>query len=161
MVPFFARLIPLYLMIVRVGGANTYWGLIAPNYLSIFGIFFMKQYATTIPDELIQATRIDGASELQILFRIIFPLMKSAGFTLGAIKFIWTWNDFLWPLVLLSKQKHMTMPIAIATFVDPTTTSRYGPIMAGAIVMLIPVVVLFLVLQKQIVRGIVMSGFKA
>ena len=160
MIPFFVRLIPLYLTMVRFGGADTFWGLILPNYISVFGIFFMRQYAVTIPDELLQAARIDGASEFQILLRMIFPLMKSAIVTLLAIKFLWTWNDFLWPLVMLSSPTNLTLPVALAAFKGHLIT-RYGPLMAGAVVLLLPVLILFLFLQRQIVQGIALSGMKS
>lgn len=161
MVPFFTRFIPLYIGMVKIGGDNTFWGLILPNYLSVFGIFFMRQYCMTIPDELLQAARMDGAHEIQILWKIVFPLMKSACATLTVIKFIDTWNDFLWPLVMLSDKDKMTFSIALATYIDPMTMTRFGPILAGGIIMLLPVAVLFLILQRQVVESVAMSGFKS
>lgn len=161
MVPFFTRLIPLYTTLVKIGGDNTFWGLILPNYLSVFGIFFMRQYCMTIPDELLQAARMDGANEFYILMKVVFPLMSSACATLAVIKFIDTWNDFLWPLVMLSDKNKMTFSIALATYIDPLTMTRFGPILAGGIIMLLPVAILFMILQKQVVESVAMSGFKS
>lgn len=161
MVPFFSRLIPLYITMVKIKGNNTFWGLILPNYLSVFGIYFMRQYCLTVPDELIHAARIDGASEIQILLKVIFPLMKSACATLAVIKFIDTWNDFLWPLVMTTSKEKMMFPIALATYIDSTTMTRFGPILAGGVIMLLPVTILFLILQRQVVESVAMSGFKS
>jgi multiple sugar transport system permease protein len=159
MIPPFIRVIPLYLTMVRWGGNNTYWGVIVVNYVSVFGIFLMRQYALSVPDELIDAARIDGASEPRILMTVVFPLLRPACITLGVIKFLWTWNEFLWPLVMLTDQEMMTLPIALATLKGHLIT-RYGPLMAGAVVVVVPVVILFIFLQKYIVRGIALTGFK-
>ena len=159
MVPNFTRVIPLYVTMVRLKGTNTYWGVIIVNYLSIFGIFLMRQYALTIPDELLDAARIDGASEPRILMTVVFPLLRPACITLLVIKFLWTWNEFLWPLVMLTEQKMMTVPIALASL-KGFNIIRYGPLMAGAVAIVVPVAVLFLCLQKYIVRGIALTGFK-
>jgi len=159
MVPDFTRVIPLYLTMVRLKGDNTYWGVIIVNYLSIFGIFLMRQYAMAIPEELLDAARIDGASEPRILMKIAFPLLRPACVTLLVIKFMWVWNDFLWPLVMLREPKMMTLPIALSSL-KGLQVIRYGPLMAGAVAIVIPVAVLFLFLQKYIVRGIALTGFK-
>lgn len=159
MIPDFIRVIPLYITMVRWGGNNTYWGVIVVNYVSVFGIFLMRQYALSVPDELLDAARIDGASEPRILMTIVFPLLKPACITLGVIKFLWTWNEFLWPLIMLTEQEMMTLPIALATLKGHLIT-RYGPLMAGAVAVVIPVVALFLFLQRYIVRGIALTGFK-
>ncbi len=159
MIPDFVRVIPLYLTMVQIGGQDTYWGVMVVNYLSIFGIFLMRQYATSIPNELLDAARIDGASELAILRKIVFPLLRSASVTLFAVKFMWGWNDFLWPLVMLRKPEMMTLPVALASLKGFQTT-RYGPLMAGALLMVVPVAILFLFLQRYIVTGITSTGFK-
>ncbi|NQT59872.1 MAG: carbohydrate ABC transporter permease [Bacteroidetes bacterium] len=160
MVPPFAKLIPLYVLMVKMGLNDTLVGVILPDFLSVFGIFFMRQYTLTVPDELLQAARIDGASELRILLRIVFPVMKSAIFTLAAIKFIWSWNDFLWPLIMLSDPQKMTLSVSLAAFKGNLITV-YGPLMAGSIILMVPPFLLFLALQRRIVQGIALSGFKA
>lgn len=160
MVPPFTKLIPLYVLMVKLGLNDTLIGVILPDFLSVFGIFFMRQYTLTVPDELIQAARIDGASEIGILLRIVFPVMKSAILTLAAIKFIWSWNDFLWPLIMLSDPQKMTLSVSIAAFKGNLITV-YGPLMAGSIVLMVPSFLLFLILQRRIVQGIALSGFKA
>ena len=112
-----------------------------------------------IPEELLDSARIDGASEPRILAGIVFPLMRPACVILLVIKFMMVWNDFLWPLVMLTEQKMMTLPIALSSFKGYHQV-RYGPVMAGAVVIVIPVLVLFLCLQRHIVRGIALTGFK-
>ncbi len=159
MIPDFARVVPLYLAMTRIGGNDTYWGVICLNLSSVFGIFFMRQYTMAIPEELLDSARIDGASEPRILARIVFPLMRPACVILLVIKFMMVWNDFLWPLIMLTEQKMMTLPIALSSFKGYNQV-RYGPVMAGAVVIVIPVLVLFLCLQKHIVRGIALTGFK-
>lgn len=159
MVPFFICVIPLYVTMVKLGGENTYWGVIAPSYVSTFGIFLMRQHAMGIPNELLDSARIDGASEPRILLAIVFPLMRAAWVTLLVIKFLYVWNDFLWPLVMLSRKEMMTLPIALATFKGHLIT-YYGPLLAGAVTLLLPVLILFLILQRQIVQGITLSGLK-
>lgn len=160
MVPPFAKLIPLYILMVKLRLNDTLIGVILPDFLSVFGIFFMRQYAVTVPDELLQAARIDGASEIRILMNIVFPVMKSAIFTLASIKFIWSWNDFLWPLVMLADPQKMTLAISLATFKGNLITV-YGPLMAGSIVLMLPSFLLFIVFQSQIIEGIALSGLKS
>ncbi len=160
MVPTFIRVIPLYLMMVKIGGINTYWGVILPNYISVFGIFFMRQYAGAIPMEFIEAARIDGASEPHIFISIIFPLMKSACITLALLKFLWTWNDFLWPLIMLSDKKMMTLAVALVGFKGINIT-LYSLLMAGAVLLILPVLIFFFVLQRYIVQGIALTGLKS
>ena len=159
MVPFTVRLIPLYLSMVKAGMSDTYFGVMAPNLLSIMGIFLLRQYATTIPDELIDFARIDGASEPRIFFVIIMPLCKPAMAALGIFKFMFTFNDFLWPLVMINDVSKRTITVGLAMFSGYYTT-YYGQFMAASTFAVIPIIIVYLFFQKQIIQGIAMTGLK-
>ena len=159
MIPFSVRLIPMYLAMVNVGLSDTYFGVIAPNLLSIMGIFLLRQYATTIPDELIDFARIDGASEPRIFFMIIMPLCKPAMAALGIFKFMFTFNDFLWPLVMINDVTKRTITVGLAMFSGYYTT-YYGQFMAASTFAVIPIVIVYLFFQRQIIQGIALTGLK-
>lgn len=159
MVPFTVLLIPTYLIVHRLGLLNTLWALIIPSSVSAFGVFLMRQFIANIPTELIEAARIDGASEFAIYARVIVPLVRPALATLGIFTFLGAWNDYLWPLVVLNDLDKMTLPLAL-TFFNSTHAQRYDLVMASATMMVGPVFVVFLFFQRYIVRALVMTGLR-
>jgi multiple sugar transport system permease protein len=159
MVPFSVRLIPMYIMMTRVHLNDTLLGVMGPNLLSILGIFLMRQYITALPDDLADFARIDGASEFRILVRIIMPLSMPAMSALGIFKFMFTWNDFIWPLVLLNDVNKRTVTVGLAMFSGFYTT-YYGQFMAASVVSVIPILVVYLFFQRQIIQGIALTGLK-
>jgi len=160
MVPWPVLLIPSYVMTVRFHIINSYWALIIPGLFSTFGIFLMRQYMHSIPIELIDAARIDGASEFYIFHRIVFPLCLPVAAALGIFTFMWNWDSFLWPLIVISREDLYTLPLGLAMFVGQWFTD-YAGVMAGTAITVIPVVIVFLLLQRYIVEGITMTGLKA
>jgi ABC-type glycerol-3-phosphate transport system permease component len=159
MVPFHLILIPMFIIVTRLHLVNTYLGAILPYGMSAFNIFLFVQYFKTIPMELSKAARIDGCSELGILFRIIWPLSKPILITVGILTFIQTWNLFLWPLIVLQKQSMRTLPLALATLKGVHGT-QWNALMAQATIISVPVVILFTFLQKYIVAGLARTGLK-
>jgi multiple sugar transport system permease protein len=160
MVPPFIKILPLYVGMVRIGLDDTLIGVIIPFYVTIFGIFFMRQYCLSIPDDLLMAARVEGASEPTILIWIVFPVVKQACAALAILKFLLEWNNFLWPLIMLSSSTKMTLQVAIAVLLDLETTWYYGIVLAGATLAVLPVVILFLILQRQIINSIALTGQK-
>lgn len=159
MIPFFVTLIPVFFIVRQLGWIDTYQGLVAPGLTSAYGIFLMRQFIITLPDELIDAARIDGASELRIFWRIIVPLVKPALATLGTFAFIGAWNNFLWPLLVLNSRELMTLPLGInsmrSLYADNTNL-----LMAGAAVAVIPMLIVFIFLQRYFIQGIALTGLK-
>jgi multiple sugar transport system permease protein len=159
MVPFHLILIPMFIVIARLEWVNTYWGVILPYAMNAFNIFLFVQYFKTIPMELSKAARIDGCSELGILFRIIWPLSKPVLITVGILTFIQIWNLFLWPLIVLQEQTMRTLPLALATLKGVHGT-EWNALMALATIISVPVVLLFIWFQRYIVAGLAQSGLK-
>jgi multiple sugar transport system permease protein len=159
MVPFHLILIPMFIVIARLEWVNTYWGVILPYAMKAFNIFLFVQYFKTIPMELSKAARIDGCSELGILFRIIWPLSKPVLITVGILTFIETWNLFLWPLIVLQEQTMRTLPLALATLKGVHGT-EWNALMALATIISVPVVLLFIWFQRYIVAGLAQTGLK-
>jgi len=158
-IPVQVAMLPLFLLIKNLGLVNSLWGVIVPGLAGIFGIFLIRQYARSIPDEVLEAARIDGAGELRIYWRIVLPLIRPILVTLALFTFLGSWNDFLWPLVVLSDQSHHTLPVALANLVGEHVPDT-ELIMAGAVVTVMPVLILFLVLQRYYVQGIMMGSVK-
>ncbi len=158
-IPFEVYMIPLYVMMVQAKLANSYLALVLPSIFSAYAIFLFRQFMFGIPGDLIDAARADGAGEFYIFHRIILPLSKPALATMTTFYFMWEWNDFLWPLIVISDSDKYLLSVGLATLVGEHT-SDYGVIMAGSTVAIIPVVLLFVVLQRQIIRGITLTGFK-
>jgi len=152
-------LIPNYLTINRIGWLNTYQGVMAPGLAGVFGVFFMRQFFQGIPKELEEAARIDGASTWTTFYRVVLPLAKGALATLGVITFMASWNDFLWPLLVLNDRNLQTLPVGLAT-IQGQYTFDYGKLMAGAAVTAMPVLVLYMFLQRYIVQSVAMAGLK-
>ena len=138
---------------------NTYWGVMFPGMISAFGVFLMRQFMTSIPNDLLDAARIDGMGELNIFLKIALPLVTPALATLAIFNFIGNWNAFLWPLIVASKPKMFTLPVGLANF-SGEAGSDWHLIMTGATISMIPLIIIFVIFQKQIVRGIAMTGLK-
>lgn len=159
MIPGQITMIPVFLFLKQLGLLNTYWGLILPSSVGIFGIFLIRQFMYTIPDDLIEASRIDGCSELRIYWSIILPLCKPVLATLGIFTFMGSWNDFLWPLIVMVGEDRYTLPVALANLNGQYAT-KFGLLMAGAVVVVIPVILIFILAQKYVIRGIATTGLK-
>ena len=159
MIPFFVTLIPVFFIVRQLGWIDTYQGLVVPGLTSAYGIFLMRQFMVTVPDELIDAARIDGASELRIWWRIVVPLVKPALATLGTFSFIGAWNSFLWPLLVINSRDLMTLPLGInsmkSLYADNTNL-----LMAGTAVSVLPMLLVFIVLQRYFIQGIALTGLK-
>jgi ABC-type glycerol-3-phosphate transport system permease component len=159
MIPWEITIIPLYVIVVKLGWVNTYQGVILPMSAAPLGIFVMRQFLRSIPSELIDAARLDGASEFAIFRQIIVPLCKPASAALATLVFLSAWGAFLWPLLASSREDMQTLPVAIALF-QQQYSSSYGLMMAAATVAFVPALATFLAFQKYFVQGITMSGFK-
>lgn len=160
MVPGVVTFVPLFVLTTNIGLANSLPGMILPFLAGPFGVFLMRQYVLGLPDELIQAARIDGAGELTIFARVIMPLCGPALATLGVLTFLTSWNNFLWPLVVATSEDKYTLPVALALYSVGQNATQYGLLLAGSVVVVIPVLVVFLLLQRYIMQGIAMTGIK-
>ncbi len=152
-------LVPNFLTITHLGLLNNYLGVIIPGLASVFGVFFMNQFLQTIPIELEEAAMIDGASPFDSFFRIVLPLAKPALATLAVITFLASWNDFLWPLLILTGADMLTLPPGLATL-QGAYTSEYGQMMAGAVIAAVPVLIIYSALQRFIVESVATTGLK-
>lgn len=152
-------LIPNYLTVNRIGWLNSYQGVMAPGLAGVFGVFFMRQFFQGVPKELEEASRIDGAGTWTTFYRVVLPLAKGALATLAVITFMASWNDFLWPLLVLNDRTMQTLPVGLAT-IQGQYTFDYGKLMAGAAVTALPVLVLYMFLQRYIVQSVAMTGLK-
>jgi multiple sugar transport system permease protein len=162
MVPGMVLFVPQFVLVSNLNLVNTYAGLILPS-LAVagpFGVFLMRQYISGLPDELIDAARVDGAGEFRIFAQIIAPLTKPALATLGILTFLGSWNNFLWPLVVAQTEDKYTLPVALALYSVGQNRTDYGLLMAGAVVVVIPVLLVFIVLQRHFVEGIAATGIK-
>ncbi len=158
-IPGQVAMLPLFLMMKSLGLINTYWGVMVPGLASIFGIFLMRQYALSIPDSLLDAARTDGAGELRIYWSIVLPSCTPILVTLAIFTFLGTWNDFLWPLIVLTDAEMYTLPVALANLVGEHVQDT-ELMMAGAVLTVLPVVALFMVLQRSYIAGILSGGVK-
>jgi multiple sugar transport system permease protein len=159
MIPFPVLLIPQYLIANWLGLLNTLWALILPGVVSAFGIFLMRQFISGIPNDLIEAARLDGASEWSIFARIVVPLVKPAIAAVGIFTFLTSWNDYLWPLVAINDTERATLPLALGFF-STSHSTRYDLVMAASAMAVVPVLIVFLVFQRQIVKALVLAGMK-
>lgn len=160
MIPGVVTFVPLFILTTNLGLTNTLPGIFLPFLAGPFGVFLMRQFISGLPDELIQAARVDGAGELRIFFSIILPLCGPALATLGILSFLTSWNNFLWPLVVAQTEDKFTLPVALALYSVGQNATKYGLLLAGAVVVVIPVIAVFLVLQRYIMQGISMTGIK-
>lgn len=159
MVPFEVLLIPLFVLVVRMKLSNTYPGIILPLAAGPFGVFVMRQYLLSIPDELLDAARVDGANEFTVFWRIVMPASKPAVAALGTLIAIGTWNAFIWPLLATSGEEHRVLTLAIA-LLQLEYRGLYGTMMAAATWAFIPALIIFLLFQRYFVQGITLSGIK-
>jgi ABC-type glycerol-3-phosphate transport system permease component len=165
MVPFQVNLIPLYKIMVELHkaipaiGADTYFGIVAPSAIQVFGIFLMRQFLRAIPDEILESARMDGASELRILRSIVFPIALPGMATLAIFTFLGAWNDFLWPLIVTNSDEMRTMPVGLALLARKNA-SNWGDTMAGTVLTAAPLIVMFLILQRRFIEGLTAGSVK-
>jgi multiple sugar transport system permease protein len=152
-------LVPNFVTVANLGLLNNYGGVIIPALASVFGVFFLRQFFQSIPKELEEAAEIDGANKFQIFYKIILPLSRPALATLGIITFLASWNDFLWPLLVLKSRNLQTLPPGLRTL-QGAYTSEYGLMMAGAVIVAIPVLIIYIALQRFIVQSVASTGLK-
>lgn len=159
MIPFQLTMIPSYLILLQFNLTNNLLGLVALSWFNAFGIFLMRQFMQAIPDELLDAARVDGASEWQIYWRIVLPQILPALATFGALVFISNWNAYLWPLIVLQDVEVRTLPI-ILTWYNDRHTADLGLQMAASILIVMPILIIYVFMQRWVVRGFTLSGFK-
>jgi multiple sugar transport system permease protein len=160
MVPFQVIVIPLYIIVRGFGWISTYWGLIIPGSVTGFGVFFMRQSIITVPSEFLEAARLDGAGEVYIYLRVLLPLISPALAALGVLTFLGSWNNLLWPLLVVQKDSLKTLPIGLAQMATSQYGVQYNLLMTGAVISSLPVILVFLVARNYFVRGIAMGGMK-
>jgi ABC-type glycerol-3-phosphate transport system permease component len=160
-IPFTVLMVPLFILMMRFGWINTFYALIIPGAASAFGIFFMRQYISTINDELMDAARIDGATEFRIYWRVILPIVAPGLTSLGLIFFMQTWNDYLWPLINLRSPDLFTLPLAIRQMVHAGIARPVFHLqMATSVISIIPLLIIFLLFQRRFVEGITAGAIK-
>ena len=164
MVPAIVTFMPLFVLVSNIGMVNTYQGLILPTLAGAsgvaFGGFLMRQYILGLPDELLDAARVDGAGEDRIFFRVILPLCGPALAALAILTYLAAWNNFLWPLIVARTEDMYTLPVAIALFAIGQHETNHGLLLAGSVTVVLPVVLVFIVLQRYFTQGIAMTGIK-
>lgn len=159
MIPLQVILIPVYQVVASLGLVNTLWGMIIPAAATPTGVFLLRQYMLTIPDELIEAARVDGSGEFRTFWKIVLPLSAPALAVVAIFSIMWRWSDFLWPLVVAQSESVYTLPVALARF-NAELTVPFNLILAMGVVSTIPVLILFLIFQRQIATGIANTGIK-
>ncbi len=160
-VPFQILVIPMFVLVHQLGWHNSYEGLIMPGLISAFGVFMMRQFAYSVPDELLDAARIDGASEFSIFNRIVMPMLKPAAASLAIITFLFSWNSFLWPLVIAQNRDLVTLPVGLTYFSQSLDREPLWAVaMAVSTMATIPVILLFLFFQRYFIEGMMVSGIK-
>jgi alpha-1,4-digalacturonate transport system permease protein len=147
------------LVVSSLGLVNTYWGMIIPAAATPTGVFILRQYMLTIPDELIEAARIDGAGEFRIFARIVLPLCRPALAVVAIFSILWRWNDFIWPLLIAQKEELYTLPVALA-LLNGQLVVPYNIVLAMSVMSIIPVLFMFVFMQRQIIQGIAQTGIK-
>ena len=160
LVPMHATAIPIYILFYKTGILNTYGALILPFALSVFGIFLMRQFFMTVPDDLIDAARIDGMRDFGIVWRVMLPTAVPALIAFGIFSAIAHWNDYFWPLIAVGNERLFTPPLGVAFFKENGGGTDYGPLMAAATVTILPLVAAFLIAQRRFIEGITFSGMK-
>jgi multiple sugar transport system permease protein len=160
MVPAGITLIPNFVLMRNLGLVNTYPGLILPFLVGPFGVFLTRQFMYGIPDELIEAARIDGANEWRIFWQVVLPITAPVLATLGILTFLGSWNSFLYPLVMAQEPEMYTLPVALATFATGQYQADHGMLMAGSFVLVVPVLIVFILFQRWITEGIATTGLK-
>ena len=159
MIPIQVILVPEFLIVSSLGLLNTHWGVILPRAAEAFGIFMVRQFMVSIPDDLIEAARLDGAGEFTIFLRVVLPLCKPVIAVLVIFTFMWRWNDFAWPLVVLTDQSMFTVPLGL-NLLRGEPNPEWANVMALALLSLIPMLAIFLVFQRLLIQGIASTGLK-
>ncbi len=159
MIPLEALMIPMFLVLKTLGLYNSIWGIIIPPAATPTGVFLIRQYILSLPDEMIEAAKIDGANEWQIFTRIIIPLAKPVIATLTIFSVMWRWQDYIWPLIAISDTRLYTLELALANFVGEYSVD-WGPLLAMAVVTMVPMIIIFLFFQRFFVQGIMVAGLK-
>ncbi|HEY0157716.1 MAG TPA: carbohydrate ABC transporter permease [Thermoanaerobaculia bacterium] len=152
-------MLPLFLLMKALGLVNSYWGAIIPSMVTVFGIFLIRQFMLSVPQELLEAARIDGASEWRIYWTVVLPLARPILATLATFMFMSTWNDFMWPLIILSDQSHYTLPVALANL-SGEHVQDVELMMAGSVVTVLPVLAVFILLQRYYIAGVMQGSVK-
>ena len=160
MIPGVVTFVPLFVLVANAGLVDTLPGLILPFLVAPFGVFLMRQFILGLPRDLLDAGRVDGAGELRIFARIILPLCGPALATLGILTFLGSWNSFLWPLVVAQTEDTYTLPVALALYAKGQNSTNYGLLLAGATVVVLPILLLFLAFQRKVIEGIATTGIK-
>jgi multiple sugar transport system permease protein len=160
MVPAGITLIPNFVLMANLGLVNTYPGLILPFLVGPFGVFLTRQFMYGIPDELLEAARIDGANEWRTFWTIVLPITAPVLATLGILTFLGSWNSFIYPLVMAQQEAMYTLPVALATFATGQYQADHGMLMAGSVVLVLPVLIIFILFQRWITEGIATTGLK-
>ena len=160
LIPYHAVAVPLFVFFYYLGILNSYAALVMPFTISVFGIFLMRQFFMTVPDDLVDAARMDGISEFGIVWRVMLPTAVPALTAFGIFSVVAHWNDYFWPLIAVSDQTYFTPPLGVVAFRNDEAGSNYGPLMAAATIIILPLVVAFLVAQKRFVEGITFTGMK-
>lgn len=158
MVPYHVTLIPTFIGLARVGGVGTYWGLILPTIANAQAVFLMRQFIRGLPDEIFEAAKVDGASEMRIFFRIVLPLCKPILATLGVFVFLWHWNDFLWPLIMGRQRDMWTLTVGISSLQQQHVP--LSQVLAGSVIALIPIFVSYLFAQRYFQEGVTSTAVK-
>lgn len=158
-IPLEAFIVPLFILVRDLGWLNTYAGLIIPAGGNAFAIFFMRQNIMTMPNDLIEAARIDGASEPRILVSVVLPLMRTAISSIAIFCFMWNWNSFLYPLLVATQDAYRTLPIGLASF-ESAYSTNYPQLMAVSFLAMLPVLIVFFILQRQFIEAIALQGVK-
>lgn len=160
MVPGMVTFVPLFVMVANMGLVNTYAALILPFLTTPLGVFLMRQFMSGIPDEILEAARIDGAGEFRTFVQVVLPLCGPALATLGILTFLGSWNNFLWPMVAAQTEDRYTLPVALSLFSTGQYGTNYGVLLAGSMLVIIPILIVFLFLQRYFVQGLATTGLK-
>ncbi|TDE11457.1 carbohydrate ABC transporter permease [Jiangella asiatica] len=158
MIPYHLTLVPLFILVAQAGGINTYWGLIVPTLANVHALFLMRQFIMGIPDEIIDAARVDGAGELRIYWSLVLPLVRPIVATVGLFMFLWHWNDFLWPLVVGQSEDMRTLTVGVAGLRQQETLLPME--MAGVALAFLPIMAVYVVAQRHFLQAAMMSGMK-
>jgi multiple sugar transport system permease protein len=160
LIPPQATAIPVFLLFHRLGILDTYAALIVPFTISAFGIFLMRQFFMTVPDDLVDAARMDGISEIGIVWRVMLPTALPALTAFGIFSIVAHWNDYFWPLIAVNSKELFTPPVGVATFRNEEAGTDYGPLMAAATIIIAPLIIAFLLAQRRFIEGITFTGMK-
>ncbi|MFD1446765.1 carbohydrate ABC transporter permease [Oceanobacillus profundus] len=160
MIPTEMLIIPWYMMSSEFGWTDSYWGVLFPGLMTGFGVFLMRQFMEQIPDDLLNAARVDGMNEYAIFFKIAVPQVWPAISALGIFTFLSNWNAFLWPLIVIESPSLRTLPVGLSFFSSGEAESQWHLIMTGATISVIPLILVFILLQRHIIKGITLTGMK-